>query len=90
MISNFDRGRRWWDTLDDRYWEDMHRASRSGSGGFVGWGPPNVIVIGEGELFSFSTEALAKSPSTFPSSLLVDIAVHSGQDDSILSGIQEK
>jgi hypothetical protein len=46
-------------------------------GGFVAWGPASVIVVGGGELFSFSTEALAKSPSTFPSSLLVDIAASS-------------
>jgi hypothetical protein len=63
LISNFGRGRRRWDTLDDRY-------RRRGWGGFVGWGPANVIIVGGGGLFSFSTEALAKSPSTFPSSLL--------------------
>jgi hypothetical protein len=77
LISNFDRGRRWWDTLDNMYREDMPHASRNEWGGFVGWGPTNVIVVGGEELFFFSTEALAKSPSTFPSSLLVDIAASS-------------
>jgi hypothetical protein len=71
------RGRRRWDTLDDRDQKDMPCASMKGWGGFVGRGPANIIVAGGRELFSFSTEALAKSPSTFSSSLLVDIAASS-------------